>query len=1489
MKLRTFFLAGVITVALFFAICQFLASELVLTRGFQVIEDEQTRSRSTMAKGILDRQFTYLNDLTLDWAEWDDTYIFAQDGNSAYAGSNLAPGTYADQSLVCISIQNSRGESVYLEAFRPDGNVDMPLAQEIYRLTSGSLPPMPLHPGGFGGIVRLESGDLLMVVKRPILTSSKSGPAMGHLMMARRITPEFIEGVSALLGADVSLVFPEGSGEYEKLVPDAGGDVYLAYPDERTTAGLVPLHDMNGRVVAVLKVAVKRAISREGKTISYYYFVVIFTSILFIGLFSFYLLHRKVLNRLDLLMSRLSRRERDGDKASPIDIGGNDEIHDLSVFLDTMFDRIDSSKQAILDKSDEIRKSEEFLAQLFHSIEAGVLLVDPDTREIVAVNRFGQKMIGRTEEEVVGRQCHQLTCPAEQNKCPILDLGQPKDMSKRSLLHKDGTVIPILKSVSMISKGGRNLLLETFVDITEAEESRLELEKAKKELEDKVEERTAHLRGIIDTAKNGIIVIDSQGLINEFSPAAQDIFGYAKDEVIGQSVNILMPESYAHEHSLYLRNFNQSGRTRLVGNQTVARARRKDGSEFPMEIALNSAVVNGNPIFVAVLSDITERKAMEDEIRRSRERYQRLVEDLAGRFAIFSHKPDGEILFISESVLSVLGVPREKAIGRKWQDVVDWLPGVSERAAAQFREAMRRDQSALEIEMAYIHVDGTQHELLNSMHPVFNKDGELETIEGIIEDITSRKAVAKALAEAKEEAEQATRAKSDFLANMSHEIRTPMNAIMGLSHLALQTDLSDKQRSYIEKVHVSAENLLGILNDILDFSKIEAGRMDMENTEFFLGEVFEHLASVLGVRAQESGLQLMFDLPGDLPTALEGDPLRLGQVLLNLGNNAIKFTPRGEVVISVRLEEETGEEVTLHFSVRDTGIGMTPEQRNKLFQQFSQADNSTTRKYGGTGLGLAISKKLTEMMGGAIWVESESGIGSTFHFTARLKKQSRPPKWDEYLDIRPLHVLVVDDSATARTIFAEMLAGFGFSYDLADSSEAGLALLEGQKDGRFYDFAILDWDLHDITGHDMVRIMKTSPAIPHAPKVVFVSAYGTFNIDNQTKDEPVVVGVLSKPILPSTLLDTIMVAEQGVAKRASRTGFRQSELGQMTAKLNRAKVLLVEDNEINQDVAVDLLASNGIACKVAGNGEEALEMLEREHFDCVLMDCQMPVMDGYTATREIRKIDRFKKLPIIAMTANVMAGDREKSIEAGMNDHIGKPIRIQELFLTMGKWVKPSGKQAASALPEMNMDLSGLHGIDVVAGLRYVQGKESLYRSLLGKFLRNYEKFGEMFAAARREDDAMAAERCAHTLKGVAATIGATRASERALDLESACARNASEAEIDRLLGAVEEELAPVIETLKRLGESSAPPAPPAPPSPGKAGEGEAAGEILECLGELRALLEEFNAEALTVAKKLRAMPGVSRHTAEMNSLIKAVENYDFEVALKKLDELGLS
>ncbi len=1483
MKLRSFSIIGIVLVMTILALSQFIASNLILRKGFQTLEEEKTRSLVRMAEGMLRQQLFNLDRLTVDWASWDDSYAFVQDGNEPYVASNFTPETFAAQSLAYIGVLNNRGDAIFLRAYDPEGNVDMVLAHEINRKTSASLPLLEGHGAGRGGLIGVAGGGLIMVARRPILTSAGTGPAMGSIVMVRRITEKTTNEISTLMGSAVALVHPEETHYYERALL-GGGEVYVENPDAETAAGFGVLADVDGRPVALMKVTTDRRVSKEGQTISNYYFATVSLAIIFLSFFSYFLLHKKVLNRLDSLMRQLFGRDDPAMANAPIHIDGDDEIHDLSIRINTMFERIEQSKLDIITKSEEVSRNEEFLAQVFNSIEAGVLLIDPETRIIVDINRFAQRITGRTREEVVGKVCHKLTCPSEEHRCPILDLNQSKDMSKRQLLLSDGTMLPILKSVSFINRGGKELLLETFVDISETEKVRLELETAKRELEAKVEERTAHLRGIIDTAKNGIIVIDSQGFVTEFSPAAQAIFGYTKEEILGRSINVLMPSPYNGEHDGYLRNYNRNGVAKIIGTQTVVPAVRKDGSQFPMEIALNTAIVNDDPIFVAVLSDITERKAMEDEIRQSREKYQRLVEEVGGRFAIFSHTPDGEIIFVSDGIASIFGLPKEEVIGRRWQDIVNWAPGEVRKATTQFRRALERNQTFFEYEISFAHADGARRDVLNSMHPVFNEAGDIISIEGILEDITKRKAAERALADAKEEAELATQSKSDFLANMSHEIRTPMNAIIGLSYLALQSELNDKQRGYIEKVHRSGEYLLGLLNDILDFSKIEAGKLDMERVPFLLGEVFDNIASVVGLKAQELGLQLMFDLPCDLPAALVGDPLRLGQVLLNLGNNAVKFTPRGEVVISARVIDEDEEEVMLHFAVRDTGIGLTNAQMGRLFQQFSQADTSITRKYGGAGLGLAISKKLTEMMGGTIWVESEPGKGSTFHFTARFVKQASAVRGCVIRsDVGPLHVLVVDDSATARTIFAEMLKGFGFTVDLADSAEAAMAMLERQAANAPYDLALVDWELPGTTGTELVRDMEANTAVVHVPKVILVSAHSVGSIPYEAKDVSVIVDVLYKPVMASALLDAIMVAQQGKVNRESRTVLRQSKLGHTTARLKWAKILLVEDNEINQMVAMDLLTSNGIDCKVAGNGKEALEMLMKESFDGVLMDCQMPVMDGYTAARKIRAMEQLRDIPIIAMTANVMAGDRDKSIKAGMNDHIGKPIRIEELFMTMGKWIKPPIPYAHSSTEQDVTALCSLPGVDVAMGMKSVMGNEDLYRDLLIRFAQNYAAFAGQFREARQEEDTEADTRYAHTLKSVAAILGATKLSEKARVLEAACMERQPDEELERLCGEVEEELTLVLNGLKALEDEVC-------TVRQEAVQGGPLSEAtLAQVRTLRVMLDEFDTEAQTVARSLRSEPELQAHAHALDGLVRALEHYDFDAALDILDGMGFS
>ena len=850
----------------------------------------------------------------------------------------------------------------------------------------------------------------------------------------------------------------------------------------------------------------------------------------------------------------------------------------------------------------------------------------------------------------------------------------------------------------------------------------------------------------------------------------------------------------------------------------------------------------------------------------------------------------GSIILANPQIEAMFGYATGELQGRMIETLVprqirERHPGLRQ---GFLREGGSRPMAARNTELRGVRKDGSEFPVEVGLSLLPARGGRGVCACASVRNITERKLAEAELLRAKQAAEDATRAKSDFLANMSHEIRTPMNAIIGMSHLALQTNLDKKQRNYVEKSHRAAENLLGIINDILDFSKIEAGKMTTERIDFRLEDVMEHLANLVGMKAEDKGLELLFSTAPDVPTALVGDPLRLGQVLVNLGNNAVKFTEKGEIVVGAEKIAQHGAEVELHFWVRDSGIGMTAEQTGRMFQAFSQADSSTTRKYGGTGLGLTISKSLVENMAGRIWVESEPGKGSTFHFHARFGLQAEPMarrmfRAEELLGVR---VLVVDDNASAREILSTMARGFGLEVDVAwDGNQALRMIAEAERKTLPYDLVLMDWKMPVMDGVETVRRIQTEK-LARVPAVIMVTAYGREEALGSAAQQGVQLkSVLTKPVTSSTLLEAIgeTLGKGSVAE--TRVQERSTQAADAIAKLKGARVLLVEDNDLNQELAIDLLGNAGMEVVLAKHGQEALDVLARDsRFDGILMDCQMPVMDGYTATREIRSNPAWQKLPIVAMTANAMAGDREKVIEAGMLDHIPKPLNAAEMFVTIAKWIRPAQhaeKTAATKAPQGAAPdgLAPLPGVDVKAGLATTLQDEKLYRRLLAKFRDAYGTFAETFRAAQGDADASAATRAAHTLRGAAGTIGAKAVQAAAGELEAACRDGASSVRIDELLARTLAELSPVTRGLEKLGAGDV----SAPVGVAAALDEPRARALKE---RLKSLLEDNDTEATDTVEEFAELASGTPLSAALKRVASAVEKYDFDAALKALEQV---
>ncbi len=862
---------------------------------------------------------------------------------------------------------------------------------------------------------------------------------------------------------------------------------------------------------------------------------------------------------------------------------------------------------------------------------------------------------------------------------------------------------------------------------------------------------------------DGIVSVDELGTIESLNVAAARMFGYAVEELAGRALSLVLPvlasDRFDDRMLPYLGT--RDGHRRLDG-------RRKDGTPLPLELAVGEMLLGGRRLFHLLLRDVTPRPAAmsafgaDGDITNSREaevkleRITRFLDSVVENVPIMLFVKDAEHLRIermNKAGEELLGYSRDQLLGKSDYDLfpkdeADFFIA-KDRVVLEGRRLVDVPEEVIETR------HGTRV-LHTRKIPLLDEQGRPTHLVGISEDITLSKQAREALERAKEAAEADNRAKSEFLANVSHEIRTPINGIIGMTELALDTELAPEQREFLNMVKSSADSLLEVINDILDFSKIEAGQFDLDTIDFPLRDSLGDTMKTLALRAHKKELELACHVPADVPDDLTGDPGRMRQIIVNLVGNAIKFTEVGEVVVRVKLASRTDEGATLHFTVSDTGIGIPPEKQDAIFAPFVQADGSTTRKYGGTGLGLAISTRLIELMGGRIWVESAVGQGSSFHFTAHfgLARGRAEPLAARPSDLDNLAVLVVDDNATNRRILEEMLTNWHMRPTVVASGDA--ALNEMQRafaGGEPYALVLLDVMMPGMDGYTLVRRIQEHLEYAGATIMMLSSAEGSMARGGDLR----IAASLMKPIKQSELFDAIMTS-LGVALRHDETTASDAC---KPAPVRGLKLLLAEDNAVNQKLVVRLLEKRGHQVTIAGNGREALAALERDRYDLVLMDVQMPELSGFEATAEIRRRERGtgQHVPIVAMTAHAMKGDRERCLEAGMDGYVAKPIQARELFEVVERAV-PTERVATTTTAAPN-------GLDLATALEKLAGDRELLRELVGLFLNEWPRWRDEIERALADSDGEQLKRLGHTVKGAMGQFGVSAAFQAALRVET--------------------------------------------------------------------------------------------------------------------------
>ncbi|MEK4027028.1 response regulator [Pseudobacillus sp. FSL P4-0506] len=867
---------------------------------------------------------------------------------------------------------------------------------------------------------------------------------------------------------------------------------------------------------------------------------------------------------------------------------------------------------------------------------------------------------------------------------------------------------------------------------------------------------------VIDHVIDGIITINRQGLIESFNPAAEKIFGYSSGEIIGKTVNTLMPEPYKSQHDTYIDNYMETGDAKIIGIGREVTGKRKDGTTFPMDLAVTQFFIEEDMHFVGIVKDITERKKTEAALEKAlRDNFEHTVKNLQN--LIFKLKKDRN----RKIVYTLMAGQNAQEIGLTTMNTLNKTPSdIFPKHVAMELESYH--ERAFQGENVNYEWSFAGKVFYISLSPIFESNFVIEVVGSGI-DITDRKKMEEALALARDHALEASKLKSQFLANMSHEIRTPMNGIIGMVDVLMDTPLNHKQREYISIIRDSSQALLTIINDILDYSKMEAGKMTIEHVSFTPTSLVEGIAEILLPKARHKEISLLTYIDPSIPNVLIGDPGRLRQVLLNLSDNAVKFTEKGNVLIRAILKEVKDGKAVIHFAIIDTGIGLSDEEQDGLFQPFVQSDGSTTRKFGGTGLGLAISKRLVELMDGEIGVESEKENGSTFWFNLPFSIEESSKQMEQRMVDMPLEhlrLLIVDDHPEECEILQKYVSSWGMMNKSVDNGIDALAELQREAvNGQPYHLVIVHLENLGMNPATFIQIVKQTPYLSKLHLILI----NDFNEQNNDLIVSEYDACLSKPVKQSQLFDCIVSLAHPLPKKGTNEERKTNSMTGQHERINRNHpILLVEDNPMNRKVALFQLEKLGYTADVVTNGQEAVKKITTHDYALILMDIQMPIMDGIEATKAIRNSPSSeKRIPIVAMTANAMKSDREKYLKAGMDDYLSKPVKLEKLREVLEHWMPKS----ESSLPETKVDVlsKGQESAPIaIHQLEKSYGDSSMVKELLEMFLSATPDLMERLhqSIVKRSEDL--AVKTAHNLKGSAAIIYAEQFTQLSKDIEQA-------------------------------------------------------------------------------------------------------------------------